>query len=217
MLNVLIGEIIKEEVGYFINEFYEENESSIADKWYEKNLGFSRERKKEDYDSSDGKYIGSITEKPLGGGYLKPPKVFKNPKSLKNAGLNARGLLLENGDFYLMMGSSEGLHDDLIVFLMDKNILPSSVTRDYPKQMPKEYIAVERYSYENIFLPSMIYDHIPDYYLKTFELANKKHRSYNFSQSLYSQEEVEEQLDMNRSYSYHPRGLDPNRNFGRGF
>ncbi len=29
--------------------------------------------------------------------------------------------------------------------------------------------------------------------------------------------DVGEQQDMNRSYSYHPKGLDPNRNFGRPF
>lgn len=215
MKNGFLDYVIKEEIYSFIKEYYEEREPSLADKWYEKKLGIGRETAIGEHDPSDGEFIGQITKNIFGNPFYKPSNVYKNPKSLKNYPYDARGILLENGDFYIKQ-RNVGIHEDLIQFLIEKNVLPRSTERNYANAEPKEYIAVYRDGYSNIFIPSTLYYGMPDYYLKIFDLANKKHKSFFFDISGY-QHEVDEQLDMNRSYSYHPKDLDPNRNFGRGF
>ncbi len=209
--------IIREEIFSFINEFYGDKESSIADKWYEKNLGITPKKEIENLSPLDGEFIGMIMKRFDGNLFKNPPMVFKNPKSLKEFPIDARGILLSNGDFYLMMDNI-ALHDELLKFLQEKNVISSSVSKNYPKDYPDEYIAVDRDRYNNIFLPSYLYDSFPKAYERIFKLANLKNSAYKFYKSKpKSYRDVDEQMDMNRAFSFQPRDLDPNRNFGRPF
>ncbi len=195
-----------------INEYV-----SMADAWYAKKLGIVSTDTPEN-DPLDGEFIGIIHSDFHGKKYLKPAHVFKNPAKLKNFTYNCRGILLKNGDFYLMKHTVNVLHDELIKFLVNKNILPSSIPKDYPNDLPEEFISVERSEYNNYFLPSTLYNEFPESYKEMFQNANKKGRGYKFYFRLPKHgRDIEEQLDMNRAYSYHPSGLDPNRNFGRPF
>ena len=216
---MVIENIIKEEIGLFINEFYGDDEPSIADKWYEKRLAITPDRVSNETTDDDGELIGIITHDIRGKKLMNFSYVFKNPRNLKNYGLTIRGVLLNNGDFYAMKGT-QTIHDDLINFLIKKNILPSNVSQNYPADLPNEYVAVERVGVgtRNVFTTSMLYDRFPKYYREIFDRANKKHIAYKFYEKLPKENrDVDEQLDMNRAYSYHPRDLDPNRNFGRPF
>lgn len=204
---------IKEEINSFINEFYGDDEPSIADDWYSKKLGINTKKD----EKFDGEFVGLIGKNFYGERLKTPTKVFRNPKTLRGFERDCRGILLQNGDFYLMSGENMILHDVLLNFLINKKILPSNISINYPKDYPNEYISVEREGKSNIFLPTYLYDSFPSYYQKIFEIANSKNKNYKFYKNLKRGGEVKEQLDMNRAYSYQPRDLDPNRNFGRPF
>jgi len=207
--------IIREEIKSFINEFYGDDEPSIADKYYEKNLGIRNKEKKREQSPSDGELIGAI-EKSLSGAPFKDPQlVYKNPINLSGFDYHARGILTQNGDLFLLKGDN-ALHDDMLRFLIEKGIIRNGVSLDYPKDYPEEYVAVERFGLENVFVPSSLYASFPSYYVELFEKATNKH-SYKFKKyHKDDDEEMDEQLDMNRAYSYIPRDMDPNRVFGGG-
>lgn len=209
-----VNHLINEEIKRIMKEFYGEEES-ITDKWYEKRLGIYREKKRED-DDVDGEYVGSTNKDVLGKQYRKPIAIYKNPKRIKNIGYNARGVILENGDFFIAK-SAEALHDDIIAFLIEKRFLPHTTDKNYTINMPKEYVCVERNRFDSVFTPAYFYVDFPSYYEKIFERANKiPGRNYAFKPSV-SEKDMDEQFDMNRSFSYMPKDLDPNRNWGRPF
>lgn len=211
MQNII--EIIKEEINTHISEFYDE-ESSVLDTYTQKKLGMGTVKDVRKY---NGELIGTITHSPWFANrkYKDPCHIFKNPKTVKEFPYEARGVLLKNADFYLAT-NIEVLHNDILLFLVKKNILPRGTSFIYLDH-PDDYVAVEKYKNENIFLPSTLYDEIPKKYLKIFENANMKIKNYIFATRGKSDYDVDEQLDMNRCYSYMPRELEPNRNFGRPF
>ncbi len=216
-MNRLIN-TIKEEIFRFLKEYNRDDEPSIADKWYEKKLGIRSKKISNEITDDDGELMGMIFYNTKGNKFKDHLYVFKNPRNINNFDYEVKGILLNNGDFYLMMGDINMLHEDLIDFLIRKGILPSSVSKNYPNDYPEEYVAVERYGSSNIFIPSSLYWSFPKYYREMFDTQNSKRGSYKFKKSLSKEEEeLYEQLDMNRAYSYHPKGLDPNRNFGRPF
>ena len=197
-----IKRIIKEEI-------------SMGDVWYSKNI--VTQPSKTDLNIHADDKVGIMMNNIRGVKLKNPVWIIKNPKTLKGIELETKGILLRNGDFYIMDSSLDTLHDDLVRFLLEKNILPPNTSENYPRDLPEEYVAVDRVSDGRFFLPSSLYEKIPTYYKEMFEMANKKGRPYRFILPLKGHDDVDEQLDMNRAYSFHPKGLDPNRNFGRPF
>lgn len=170
-----ILQIIKEEISNFYSDWETGDNSSIADKYYEKNLGISA--KKPEESKIDGELIGYVTKlvnMPL----KKPFSVYKNPKNLNGFENDARGVLLNIGDFYLATSRS-ALHDNMLDLLTEKGIIPYQSKFEYSTKYPEQFIAVQRALGSTTFAQSAAYDDFPQYYEEIFNMANKK-QPYHF-------------------------------------
>ncbi len=160
-------QIINEEVGNYFSDWQVE-EPGIADKYYEKNLGISKEADV----SIDAELVGYINNengKPL----KRPIPVYKNPKNLNGFSNDARGVILNNGDFYLSQ-SHDSMHTGILKLLADHNIIPEQAIQHYSDLFPKEFVAVVRHYGKDEFLQSEAYDVFPNQYQRIFDLANQK-------------------------------------------
>jgi hypothetical protein len=169
-------EIIKEEVQDYFSDWSMNDEPSLADKYYEKNLGIMAQPPAQHI---DGEYFGTLRTiwgKPI----EKPINVYKNPKTLTGFGSTTRGVLVSNGDLYVAE-TTDGMHSDILELLADKGVIPhESVTSDYDSRLPKEYITIIRTATTNQFAQSPGYEAFPDYYVRMFDLANRKHPTIKF-------------------------------------
>jgi hypothetical protein len=201
-MNKRILQIIREEIADYggYTPDWANNEPSIADKYYEKMITTPSAPPAEDFEIDAEKfgYVTKMFDKEL----PKPVPVFKNPKNLNGFDAYARGILLSNGDFYLGK-NDKAMHENILEILSEKGIVPKNKTYQYFREYPIEFIAVQRASTANKFVPSSAYDYTPDYYEKTFYMANEKY-PYEFKSFM-----MEEQLDPNWLMSYTPQGYDP--------
>ena len=174
----IIG-IINEE----IDRWFDDDESSLLDKYYEKKFGIVKEPPQKEIDVnpndiSKGELIGFL-DKSWETKLDNPIPVYKNPISLDSFDHSARGVLLENGDFFLGK-SSEAMHLNILQLLVKLGYLGSNVPlTGYEQKKPKEYVAVGRIGRSDIFKESGVFDEFPEYYQVMFDNANKKHK-YKF-------------------------------------
>ena len=168
--------IIKEEI-----EQWYDDEPSLLDKYYEKKFGTTREIPKQQYkpnDTSKGTLVGFL-DKSWSEKLKNPIPVYKNPRDLSSFGVNARGVLLENGDFFLGQ-TQEAMHWNILQLLVKLGYLSPSISlASYGDKLPEEFITVIRVGNSNYFSQSGAYDEFPIYYDVMFDEANKKH-TYKF-------------------------------------
>ena len=159
-------QIIKEELDNWFDD-----EPSLADKYYQKNLGITKQPSQQQLQKLSGEYIGDLN-KAWSINLDKPVAVYKNPENLNGFDNNTRGILLDNGDIYLAQNRT-GLHFNIIELLGKKNIIPmNSVVHNYGRKMPENYITIVRNG-NNGFIQSTAYDEFPPYYEAMFDYANE--------------------------------------------
>jgi len=213
-LNIL--QIIKEEVDRFTSDWQMDDEPSIADKYYEKNLGIMSQKPTEQ-PQVDGELIGYL-DKAWSTKLPTPVPVYKNPRTLTGYANYTRGVLISNGDVFVALNDN-GLHLNIIELLGQKGIIPvASIVHNYGQVLPEEYITIIRVGNTNSFAQSTAYDEFPIYYEVMFDEANKKHTSLRFKQlpldkqNVWLENEVDEEiqslLDPNWMLSYAPDGYD---------
>lgn len=169
-------QIIKEEISNFYSNSYIANEPSIADKYYEKNLGIMASTNYQQKNQIDGEFVGYVTKQWKNP--ITPIPVYKNPKNLNDFTKEARGILLKNGDLFLAQ-SFNALHDNLLELLANKGVVPLASIYDYDKNYPEEFVAVQRTFTTNNFIQSMAYDEFPPHYQIIFDTGNKR-QPYTF-------------------------------------
>jgi hypothetical protein len=201
-----ILQLIKEEL-----ENWFDDEPSMADKYYEKNVMPQPTMPKSDV-PIDAELVGYV-DKSWTQQLKTPIPVYKNPKNLNGFGTEARGVLLNNGEFYLSISAS-AMHDNILDMLAEKGILPLGKTHYYATMYPEEFVAVQRNFNTNTFSQSSAYDEFPPYYEEIFRLASQKH-PYKFKAFNLSEEEeivkafdLSEVIDPNNIQSNIPAGYD---------
>jgi hypothetical protein len=170
-------QIIKEEISNFYSDWQIGDNSSMADKYYEKNLGISTKKPQES--KIDAELIGYVT-KLVNTPLKKPISIYKNPKNLNDFENDARGVLLNNGDLYLATSRS-ALHDNMLDLLTEKGIIPYQSKFDYSIKYPEQFVAVQRALNSTTFAQSSAYNTFPLYYEEIFDIANKK-QPYHFKE-----------------------------------
>lgn len=166
---MFIKTIVIEEIKRFMNEnWFNDDEPSIADKIYDKRgITLPPENKE-----ITGELVGilthsTITKKP----FNNPIKIYKNPKNLKGFGDDVRGVLTNAIDLYLAT-SYAALHDDILSFLSDNKKVDKMSTFGYADRFPDEFIAVQRMGSSNTFIPSTLYETFPNKYVEMFDEAS---------------------------------------------
>lgn len=175
-----IVKIITEVLTDFYNDW--SSEPSIADKYYEKIITPQQTKSNVEGEIS-GELIGYVDKFGRQNlGYKIP--VYKNPSNLDGFGKFVRGVLLNNGDFYLAT-SENTFHENILSLLAEKGIISFSSQFEYNEKHPEEFVAVIRVSDKKNFTQSTAYDEFPLYYREIFDVANKKH-PYSFTVLEYS-------------------------------
>jgi len=197
-MNQRLLQIIREE----LEDFYDYNqEQSMADRYFKT---YAAPPSANPTINTNTQVIGYVDKAPLGKMAV-PIPVYKNPKNIKDFGMNARGVLLSNGDFYLA-SSAVALHDFILPMLSEKGIIPYDKVYDYNYNYPEEFIAVQREGTTNQFRESTVYHEFPEYYQQIFDNANKV-QPFKFVHD-DSLDEIESPLDPNIQISYFPQGYD---------
>jgi hypothetical protein len=192
-------QIIKEE----LEDFYDyDKEQSMADKYLEKNTTVSTMSPNI---KIDAEIIGYV-DRGMSGKLKEPIPIYKNPKNLNGFSSNSRGVLLNNGDFYL--APTPILHDFILEMLGQKGIIPYGKVYDYNLEYPEEFIAVIRIGNTNKFGQSTAYFKFPEHYQEIFNIANQK-KPFQFVNQPYM-DEMESPLDPNYQISYMPQGYQHN-------
>lgn len=175
-------QIINEEMQP-IAEFWDEDQPHAWMDKFHQNKGMMQEPENVP-DSSNGALFDYLTTKYGGGKYDPPVPIYRNPKNLTNFPLVARGILTANGDVYVSL-TNEGQHYDILQLLASKGVIPqSSVTLDYSKRMPREFVAVLRFG-KNRFVQSTSYGDFPQEYDEMFDLGNKLRSPISFQKVPY--------------------------------
>lgn len=120
--------------------------------------------------------------------------VYLNPYKFDGFDPNCRGILMENGDFYVVDNAGTW-HDNIILFLEMKGMLVKganiNTNINYQYNKPKEFICVHRQNDTNIFMMSTAYSEreIPDYYKETL-IRGCKRKNVKFIAKLHFHENV---------------------------
>jgi hypothetical protein len=202
-----ILQLIKEEV----ENWFDDEPSAMADKYYEKSVMPQPTAPPSNVQIA-GELIGYVDKswtQPL----KTPIPVYKNPKNLNGFGTEARGILLNNADFYLSISAS-AMHDNILDMLAEKGILPLGKTHYYATMYPVEFVAVQRNFNTNSFSQSSAYDEFPPYYEEIFRLASQKHpyqfKAFNINEveEIVKAFDLSEVIDPNNIQSNIPAGHD---------
>ncbi len=196
MLSLL--QIIKEE----LEDFYDYGaEPSMSDRYLQKNTLVNPTPT----EKINAELIGYIYTQ-YGRKLPEPIPVYKNPKSLIGFGYNTRGIILADGDFYLAK-TWGAMHDDILEMLSEKNIISYDKIYNYFKNLPEEFIAVQRVGTTDRFAESEAYDIFPDYYEEIFQIANQL-QPFEFKSNPLENNirEIESPLDPNLQGSNIPAG-----------
>ncbi len=167
-----ILQIINEEINDFYSDWRGDDEPSLVDKYYEKR-GIATP-KQQVINAEPIGYVDKQWKTPI-----TPIPVYKNPKNLDGFTKETRGILLNNGDFYVAQ-SYNALHDNLLQLLADRGVIPLATIYNYDKNYPEQFVAVQRTFHTNNFVQSMAYDEFPPYYEEIFEIGNQK-QPYTFN------------------------------------
>jgi len=162
-------QIIKEELTNFFSDWSMNDEPSIADKYYEKNLGVGSKQPNEQPNTEVFDYVTTQWGKPMKAAI----PVYKNPRDLQGIAPYARGILLASGDFYVAQNEN-AMHDDFLEMLAKHGVIPVGKIYHYFNNFPEEFIAVQRTASMNKFIQSSAYDEFPPHYEAIFDEANKK-------------------------------------------
>lgn len=196
-MNKRLLEIINEE----LEDFYDyDQEKNMADRYFQT---YAAPPPANPTINTDAEVVGYVDKAPMGK-IATPIPVYKNPKNIKDFGINTRGVLLPNGDFYLA-SSSVALHDFILPMLSERGIIPYGKIYDYNLNYPEEFVAVIRMDTTNEFTESTAYKEFPLYYQEIFDTANKVQPFKFIHKSL---DEIESPLDPNIQISYFPQGYD---------
>jgi hypothetical protein len=170
--------IIKEEIENFYSDWHGNDEPSIADKYYEKQLGLQQnsQQQKEKINAELIGYVDKQMTSPLN----PPVPVYKNPKTLDGFSNNTRGILLNNGDLYLAV-TYNAFHDNILEMLSENGIISYKSKFDYGRRYPNEFIAVVRDGGTKTFTQSTAYDKFPNDYHEIFDVANER-QPYQFKE-----------------------------------
>ena len=169
--------IISEELLKFLKENYDSEQGSILDTYFDKKHFGGGETKK----GLSGEFIGTINYQPksisTNIGQQRPYNVYKNPKTLDGFDPNCRGVLLEDGDVYVVDNSNIS-HGEILFFLENNKIIPKGHKFNYYRELPEEFICVHRWGNTNNFALSTAYEEyeveIPPHYIYVMESASKK-------------------------------------------
>lgn len=206
-----ILQIIIEEVQDFYNRSWDrsEEEPSIADRIYARQ-GIIPPPKNQPTTQISGEKVGDVINSfSQSQSANKVVPLFKNPQNLRGYDDSVRGVILNNGEFYLAMNRGL-LHEDILEFLSKRGIVPYAKTYHYWKDFPEEFVAVVRLGNSNNFYQSTAYEGFPPYYQQMFDEATQK---YPFTFKVMGFEDVDEfdeQLDPNWMISYMPDGYKHN-------
>lgn len=199
-----IFQVIKEEIQNFFSDWSMGDEPSMADKYYQKQLGIDTETSK----TVNAEIVGNIN-KDWGRRPLKEPiPVYKNPKNLIGFGSVARAILLNNGDFYVAK-TYFAAHESILELLAERGIIPYESQYGYGSNYPKEFVAVQRNGTTNVFSQSEAYKEFPNHYIEIFDIGNEK-QPYTFKESPTVNEQIQSPLDPNWMISNIPQGHDAN-------
>jgi len=201
MKSLTVLQIINEEINTWFNDYDQNTLDAYSDKF----LGSQNSSQPTQQIQIDGELIGYVT-KEWARQLPTPIPIYKNPKSLNGVGIGARGVLLNNGDFYLTP-SANAMHDNILTVLSEKGIIPHAKAYQYYNNYPEEFIAVQRVFRTNTFSQSASYDKFPQHYEEIFRLGNQKH-PYQFK--AVNLNEIESPLDPMNQYSNIPPGYDAN-------
>lgn len=177
-----VKNIVKETIQKFLSEYYGDAEFSMADKAFMRRVGRRPDVERRDAPESE-RVIGKITQDMTRKTLEKPVPIHKNPKNLKGFESNVRGVLVNNGDFYLAE-SSEVVHDQMLEIMAREGIIPFQSRFYYGERYPEEFIAVERVDNSNTFVPSVVYETIPNYYHEIIDVGNNAHISFYFEPTI---------------------------------
>jgi hypothetical protein len=207
-MNQKLLQIIKEEIENWFNDDDQSALNAYSDKYMSINAPPATVAPTQTQQPKlDGELVGYVTKEWTRD--LKVPiPIFKNPKSLAGAEAGARGILMANGDFYLTPKAT-AMHDNILVALGEKGIIPYAKAHYYYKDLPEEFVAVERIGNTNVFGQSAAYNQFPEYYLEIFNIGEQK-QPYKFKAlPTYSNvNEIESPLDPNYQITYFPQGYD---------
>jgi hypothetical protein len=121
-----------------------------------------------------------------------PIPLYKNPKTLMGIDMGARGVLLEDGTFFIAK-TMYATHDDILKKLAEKKIISDGSRYEYWNNYPDEYVCVERVGLTKKFSPSTLYfdegDNFLDYVYDTHFTNARKAFGFDF---------IEQRLDENR-------------------
>lgn len=78
-------------------------------------------------------------------------KLYKNPQNLNNFGKNVKGVILPNGDFFLELIGGEAIHNDILLILKDKKLIPETTKKNWGRLLPNQtkFLTVQRVSDTN--------------------------------------------------------------------
>lgn len=198
-----ILQIINEE----ISNWFKDDDQSTLDAYSNKFLSAAKTPAAPPQVKVDGELIGYV-DKQWKEKLPAPIPVYKNPRSLTGINVAARGVLLNNSDFYLAP-LPNAMHDNILDMLSEKGIVPYGKIYEYYNYYPDEFIAVQRVGSSKFFAQSSAYDKFPEYYEEIFRIANNKH-PFQFKANLTNVNELESPLDPMNQYSNIPPGYDAN-------
>lgn len=168
-------QILKEEIQKFLKELdFMDDEPSIADKYYEKNIGVTdkpQPQAQEPQVRLSGEVIGYVYEQ-FGRKYEQPIPIVKNPKNLDGFFANTRGILFDNGDFYVSQ-SGRVAHTTILGFLAEHGLVSYAAQHNYSEAYPENFVAVERNADTNNFQQSSAYEVFPIYYQAIFQKGDE--------------------------------------------
>jgi hypothetical protein len=174
IINENLIKIITEVLQEVHDEYFEDDDTSIADKMYAQRFGITNQEPKQQQSLSDnpqnGKLIGYVNNS----AYRKldyPAPVFLNPKSLTDFMPNCRGAIMNDGNIYVAT-DNKVLHYNLLILLAEKNILPDGMCIKYDVEpYPTNFICVERINNTNNFEQSPVYKNMSNEFMQIFDRA----------------------------------------------
>ena len=170
-----IIKIISEELKKFFKENYDSEQGSILGTYFDKKHFTKKIEKPEE--TLSGEFVGDVFPEShyRENLVLIKSNVYKNPQTLVGFDPDCRGILVENGDLYVV-DNSEVYHVQIIRFLERNNIISKGLELTYYRYYPEDIICLQRHGSTNVFQLSVLYDKIPKYYINTINNYNSKSR-----------------------------------------
>ncbi len=137
--------------------------------------------------STKGEFVGKLTTS-WNRKLDKPIAVYKNPESLAGFDTAVSAVLVAKSLDLYVAEKKEGMHQDLVLLLAEKGIIPQSSlhidrggTPKYFEYYPSEFMAMYRIGNSSIFAQGAMYDAYPPQYEDMIKKANEKFTGIKFS------------------------------------